>query len=155
MPRVAALIGMQARTSIGKTASRSHRNWMYVCHNPAVVRNLLYRARIYIRVTQVSRRPFLKGDGFDLYVDQACGLPHSCTASKVFVRVIGDVGNEVRSRGRGLNETWKVFWYVASKNLKSTTGLVGRTHSRMWRTPRLTFQTRRVGEWPAKRGTPF
>lgn len=49
-------------------------------------------------LSQMSRRPFLKGDGFDLYVDLACGLPYSCTVSKVIVRVIGDVGDEVRSR---------------------------------------------------------
>eukprot|EP00752_Nemacystus_decipiens_P005082 g4612.t2 len=46
------------------------------------------------RRSTMSRRPFLKGDGFDLYVDRGCGLPHSCTVSKVVVRVIGDVGEE-------------------------------------------------------------
>eukprot|EP00903_Cladosiphon_okamuranus_P014233 g13222.t1 len=46
------------------------------------------------RRSTMSRLPFLKGDGFDLYVDRGCGLPHSCTVSKVFVRVIGDVGDE-------------------------------------------------------------
>ncbi|CAN0238417.1 unnamed protein product, partial [Ectocarpus sp. 13 AM-2016] len=37
---------------------------------------------------QVSRQPFLKGDGFDIYIDRACGMPYSCTISKVVVRVI-------------------------------------------------------------------
>lgn len=55
-----------------------------------------------VRASQTSRRPFFKGDGFDLYVDRACGLPHSCTVSKVVVKVIGDVGSEVRSVQRGV-----------------------------------------------------
>ncbi|CAN0480435.1 unnamed protein product, partial [Ectocarpus sp. 12 AP-2014] len=46
------------------------------------------------RQSTVSRQPFLKGDGFDIYIDRACGMPYSCTISKVVVRVIGDVGNE-------------------------------------------------------------
>ncbi|CAM9483080.1 unnamed protein product [Ectocarpus sp. 4 AP-2014] len=46
------------------------------------------------RQSTVSRQPFLKGDGFDIYIDRACGMPYSCTISKVVVRVIGNVGNE-------------------------------------------------------------
>lgn len=49
-----------------------------------------------VRASQMSRQPFLKGDGFDLYVDRACGMPYSCTVSKAVVKVIGDVGDEVR-----------------------------------------------------------
>lgn len=51
---------------------------------------------ICVWASQFSRSPFLKGDGFDLYIDRACGLPFPCTVSKVVVRVIGDVGDEVR-----------------------------------------------------------
>ena len=51
-----------------------------------------------IRVTrdQASRQPFLKGDGFDLYIDLGGGMPYPCTVSKVVVRVIGYAGEQVR-----------------------------------------------------------
>lgn len=44
---------------------------------------------------QVCRRPFLKGDGFDFYVDLGCGMPYCCTVTKVFVRMLG-TGDQVR-----------------------------------------------------------
>lgn len=44
---------------------------------------------------QLSREPFVKGDGFDLYVDLGCGMPFPCTVSKVVVRVIGIPAGQV------------------------------------------------------------
>lgn len=44
---------------------------------------------------QASRQPFLKGDGFDLYIDLGGGMPYPCTVSKVVVRVIGNAGEQV------------------------------------------------------------
>ncbi|CAM9304294.1 unnamed protein product, partial [Hapterophycus canaliculatus] len=46
------------------------------------------------RRSTISRQQFFKGDGFDFYVDRACGMPYSCTVSKVVVKVLGDVGDE-------------------------------------------------------------
>lgn len=44
---------------------------------------------------QLSRQPFLKGDGFDLYVDVGVGMPYCCTVTKVVVRRVG-LGDQVK-----------------------------------------------------------